>query len=189
MDTASAESRPNLYFRDYRLENVYLRTTESQRSEILALYHNEGAGIQGADAERSSHEAVYLVRGPSRELAGVSTVALVRIKGGLRFYSNSMFIRKRDRVPFLMLAVLNATRDFLRNFKHPVMQPVGMLIVNENPKLMRPGARRAFVRNGYKYWGQTATGEDVWVTEFGKPDTPGLTSPPVASTTLRIEGC
>src|SRR5215468_291505 len=121
MNTASAESGINLRFRDYQLENVYLRTTEAQRSEMLALWRSEEAGIQGADAERSSHEAVYLVRTPSGELAGVSTVALVRVKGGLRFYSNSLFIRRRDRVPYLMKAVLNATRDFLRDFRHPVM--------------------------------------------------------------------
>jgi len=189
MSTVSAESRPNLYFRDYLLESVYLRTSEAQRAEILTLYRNAGAGIQGADAERSSHEAVYLIRAPSGELAGVSTVALVRVKGGLRFYSSSLFIRPRDRVPFLMVAVLNATRDFLRNFKHPVMQPVGMLIVNENPKLMRPGIRRAFVRNGYKYWGQSAAGEDVWVAEFAMPDTAGVSLPSVDPTMLGNEGC
>ncbi len=172
MNTASPElpSGLNLHFKDYALENVYLRTTETQRSEILALWRSEGAGIEGVDAERSSREAVFLVRARSSELAGVSTVALVRLKGGQRFYSFSMFLRKRDRVPYLMVAVCDATRDFLRHFKHPVSQPAGMLNVNENPKLMRPGMRRIFARHGYRYWGQTSRGEDVWVTDFGEPD-------------------
>ena len=176
MDIKTVDPRGNLHFRDYLLENVYLRTTQAQRAEILELWRVEQAGLQGADAERSSAEAVYLVRAPSGALVGVSTVALVRVKGGLRFYSYSMFVRKQDRVPFLMLAVCNATRDFLRTFKHPVMQPAGMLNVNENLKLMRPGVRRVFIRNGYKYWGQTTRGEDVWVTIFGEPDTSGLSS-------------
>lgn len=165
-----------LCFKDYLLENVYLRTTDGQRSEIVALWRNEGSGLAGADRERSSREAVFLVRTGSGELAGVSTVALVRVKGGQRFYSYSMFLRKRDRVPNLAVAVCNATREFLRNFKHPVSQPVGMLNVNENPKLMRPGMRRLFARLGFRYWGQTALGEDVWITDFGEPAKPGPSS-------------
>jgi len=170
MCTVEPEVTRNLHFRDYLLENVYLRTTEEQRSEILTLWHTEGAGISGDDAERSSHEAVFLIRPPSGELAGVSTVALVRLKDGRRFYSCTLFIRKRDRVPYLMIHVCNATRHFLPNFKHPVAQPAGMLNVNENPKLMRPGMRKIFARHGYRYWGQTAAGEDVWVTFFEEPD-------------------
>ena len=178
----------NLHFRGYLLENVYLRTTEVQRAEILALWHNEQAGLKGTDAERSSHEAVLLVRAPSGELAGVSTVALVRLKNGQRFYSYSMFLRKRDRVPNLMITVCDATRDFLRTFKHPVSQPVGMLNVNENPRLMRPGARRVFVRHGYRYWGQTSLGEDVWVTEFGESGQAGLCPTAIPQTAAGNEG-
>jgi hypothetical protein len=190
MSTASPElaSGLNLHFRGYLLENVYLRTTGAQRAEILALWHNEQAGIKGADAERSSGEAVFLVRAPSGELAGVSTVALVRLKNGQRFYSYSMFLRKRDRVPNLMITVCDATRDFLRIFKHPVSQPVGMLNVNENPRLMRPGARRVFERHGYRYWGQTSLGEDVWVTEFGESGQPGLNPSAIPQTASGNEG-
>ena len=164
----------NLHFNDYLLENVYLRTTEAQRSEMLELWRTEGAGMEEANAERSSHEAVYLVRTASGELAGVSTVALVRLKEGQRYYSCSLFLRRRDRVPYLMINVCDATRDFLRTFKHPVEQPAGMLNINENPRLMRPGVRKLFARHGYRYWGQTAVGEDVWVTFFGEPDRLGL---------------
>jgi hypothetical protein len=160
----------NLHIKDYVLENVYLRTTEPQRSEILAFWRNEGAGLEGADAERSSHESVFLIRTHSGELAGVSNVALVRLKDGRRFYSMSLFLRKQDQaIPYLGIGVCDATRDFLRQFKHPVAQPAGVLNVNENPRLMRPGVRKLFRRHGYQYWGQTARGEDVWVTVFGEP--------------------
>jgi hypothetical protein len=104
----------------------YLRTTEAQRSEILALWRWEGGGIEGANAERSSREAVFLVRAPPGELAGVSTVALVRLKDGWRFYSTSLFLRKPDQAaPYLGIIVSDATRDFLRNFKHPVASRPG----------------------------------------------------------------
>jgi len=168
MTTATPESASeNLHIKDYVLENVYLRTTEAQRSEILAFWRDEGAGLEGADAQRSSHEAVFLVRTHSGELAGVSNVALVRLKDGRRFYSMSLFLRKRDQaIPYLGISVCDATRDFLRKFKHPVAQPVGVLNVNENARLMRPGVRKLFRRHGYQYWGQTARGEDVWATVF-----------------------
>src|SRR5258706_11473367 len=171
MHTASPElaSPLHLRFKDYLLENVYLSTTETQRSEILTLWQNERAGIQGANAERSSREAVFLIRAYSGELVGTSNVALIRLKGGQRFYSYSMFIRPRDRVPYLMISVCDATRDFLRNFKHPISQPAGMLNINENLRLAKPGVRKLFERHGYRYWGQTSEGEDVWVTEFGEP--------------------
>lgn len=168
--TPEVASESNLRFKDYLLENVYLRTTDAQRAEIIALWQIEGAGIEGADAERSSREAVFLVRHCSGELAGVSNVALVRLKDGRRFYSYSMFLRRRHRVPYLMITVCNATREFLRNFKHPVSQPAGMLNVNENPRLMGPGIRKFFARHGYRYWGQTSRGEDVWITEFNPSD-------------------
>jgi hypothetical protein len=168
MSTATPESASeNLHIEDYVLENVYLRTTEAQRSEILALWRDERAGLEGANAERSSHEAVFLVRTHAGELAGVSNVALVRLKDGRRFYSMSLFLRRQDQaIPYLGITVCDATRNFLRKFKHPVAQPAGVLNVNENPRLMRPGVRKLFRRHGYQYWGQTAHGEDVWVTEF-----------------------
>jgi|SRR4051812_46099407 hypothetical protein len=160
---------PILQFKDYLLECVYLRTTEAQRAEILDLWNRESAGLTGADAERSSHEAVFLVRTRSAELAGLSTVALVRVRDGRRFYSCSLYLRKSGCVPYLNIYVCDATRDFLRTFKHPVEQPAGMLNVQENPRLNRPGIRKLFTRHGYRYWGQTAAGEDVWVTFFGEP--------------------
>jgi hypothetical protein len=170
MNLTASEDASALVLRrdDYRLENVYLRATDAERAEILAMWRDEHVGIDEVSAERSSREAVYLVRNPSGELAGVSNVALIRLKDGRRFYSCSLFLRPRDRVPYLMIRVCNATRDFLRTFRHPVSQPAGMLNVNENRRLMRPGVRRLFARHGYRYWGQTSKGEDVWVTEFGE---------------------
>ncbi len=157
-------------FRDYLLENVYLRATEVQRSEIIALWQGEGVVRDAGERERRSHEAVFLIRAPSGELAGLSTVGLARVEAGRTFYAYRMFLRKRDRIPNLMVAVVIATREFLRDFKHPELRPAGILHVNENPKLMRPGARRLFARFGYRFWGKTADGQDVWAAEFAEPN-------------------
>ena len=161
----------SIRFRDYLLENVYLRATEVQRSEIIALWQGEGVVRDAGERERRSHEAVFLIRAPSGELAGLSTVGLARVEDGRTFYTYRMFLRKRDRIPYLMVAVVIATRDFLRNFKHPELQPAGILHVNENPKLMRPGAKRLFARFGYRFWGKTADGQDVWAADFAEPTT------------------
>ncbi len=166
VDCSSAEA---VRFRDYLLQNVYLRTTETERAEILALWHDEGAVDDQDEAKRRSLEAVFLVRNAAGELAGVSTVGFVRIKDGRLFYNYRMFLRQSDRVPNLMVAVVLATREFLRTFQHPKAEPAGLLHINENPKLMRPGIRRIFERVGYRYWGQTPEGEDVWVVEFDQP--------------------
>jgi hypothetical protein len=172
VSTASREhSHSNRYFHDYLLENVYLATTQPQRSEILALWRDGGESLEDmVEAERRSRETVFMVRAASGELAGVSGVAPVRVKGGRRFYAYSTYLREQDRVPYLMLAVLNATRDFLRSFQHPIAQPEGMLLVTENRKLMRPGMRKLFERNGYQYWGRNTQGVDVWAVEFDEAD-------------------
>lgn len=159
----------SLQFNNYVLENVYLRTTEAQRAEILVLWRDGGAVIDGGSAERRSRETVFLVRAALGALAGMSEVALVRVKGGRRFYAYTTFLRQQDRVPYLMITVLDATRDFLRNFQHPKSQPDGMLLVTENRKLMRPGVRKLLARHGYQYWGRSVRNEDVWAVEFGQP--------------------
>src|SRR5713101_3827734 len=109
----------DVHFKDYLLQEVYLRTTQAQRSEVIALWKEEGALEDPEEAARRSHEAVFLVRAASGELAGLSTVGLVRVKDGRTFYAYRMFLRRRDRVPYLMLAVIVATRDFLSSFQHP----------------------------------------------------------------------
>ena len=51
---------------------------------------------------------------------------------------------------------------------------------------MRPGVRKLFARHGYRYWGQTSRGEDVWATEFGEPDRVGLSPSAAGATAIRL---
>lgn len=153
-------------FNGYRLENVYLRSTDMQRGEILDLWYQHRAVPDPSERVRRSHEAVCLVRDATGALAGLSTVGPMQLADGRVFYNYRMFLRPQDRVPYLMWAVTDGTRDFLRGFAHPQFQAAGLLIVTENPKLMRPGMRRSFQRHGYDYRGKTAQGLDLWVVEF-----------------------
>lgn len=156
----------NIRFKNYLLVNTYFRITESQRNEVIHFWRQQRAVIDPVEAERRSYEVVFMVRAASGELVGVCTVGLTQLQNGRTYYAYRMFLRRQDRVSYLMRTVAIATRDFLHDFEHPQARPEGMLIVTENPKLMRSGIRRYFERNGCLYCGKTLRGQDVWVAEF-----------------------
>lgn len=156
-----------LHFKDYRLENVCRATSVEQRAEAVAFWLTQGVLANRREGERRAFELVQLVRRRDGTLAGMSTAALKTAADERCYYVFRMFLRKEDRVPYLMRTVTNATRDVLRVLGDPVHQPAGMLIVTENRKLMRPGLRRYFHRHGYVFQGQTASGLDMWLAPFG----------------------
>ncbi|MDP3875410.1 MAG: hypothetical protein Q8Q50_00355 [Methylobacter sp.] len=158
-------------FHDYRLENVYLRATEAQRREAMALWQAEGVVPDAAERERRSDEVVLMARTPLGELAGLSSVAIVDAADGRRFYHYRMFIKPSARIPYLMCAVTRRSRDLLQAFSHPSGPLAGLIVVAENPKLMRPGTRRELQRIGFAPWGLAPAGEAVWGIEFGNPIT------------------
>lgn len=164
---AQALSAATLRFRDYTLENVYLRVTERQRGEIVRFWREQGAVPDPAERARRSDEVVLMVRNAAGELAGLSTVELKREADGRIFFAYRMFLRRKDRVPYLMWAVTDGTFDSLKRLPHPRASAAGMMIVTENPKLMRPGMKRDFQRHGYAYQGKTDQGLDIWVSNFG----------------------
>jgi hypothetical protein len=154
-------------FKHYRLDNVYLHATAAQRAETRNFWLREQALADPREAERRTREVVLMVRrDDTTELVGVSTVALQRLRDSGAVYVYRMFLRREDRIPYLMRAVTNASRDFLRSFPHPQAPVAGMLIVTENRKLMRPGIRRYFERHRYQYRGKTLRGLDLWLAPF-----------------------
>lgn len=154
---------------DYRLENVYLTISDAQRREAMALWQAEGVVPDAAERERRSHEIVLLARTPAGELAGLSSAEIIHAADGRRFYNYRMFIKPSARIPYLMSAITRRSRDLLQAFSHPSGPLAGLIVVAENPKLMRPGMRRELQRIGFDDWGQTADGAAVWGIEFSKP--------------------
>ncbi len=157
---------PCVYFRGYRLEPVFRAGSPEQRAEAVAFWLAQGAIAHRQEAERRAFELVYLVRRGDGALAGMSTAGVQTGADGRTYYAYRMFLRPEDRVPYLMRAVTNASRDLLRDADTPEPKPTGMLIVAENPKLMRAGIRRWARRQGYRYCGKTPRGLDLWLAPF-----------------------
>jgi hypothetical protein len=167
-ETAPGGSRsdPAAGFGAYRLEPVYLRPSHSQRASAIRLWLDQGVLRGRVAAIRRAEQLVYLVYRADGALAGMSTAGLRTGAKGRLWYVYRMFLRPEDRVPYLMRAVTNATRDLLRGFPHPGGPVAGMLIETENRKLMRPGIRRYFERHGYVYRGRSRRGLDLWLAPF-----------------------
>ncbi len=162
------DANSTLRFQGYHLEPVYLSISDQQRAEVIAMWHAARAHTDPSIALQRSTEVVLLVRHEaSGELAGVSSVALKpRPSDNRLLYHFRMFLRPEHRRPYLMREVTNGTRDFLKDFTHPSGPAVGMLIVTENRKLMRPGIRAYLSRHGCVFRGRLSSGQDVWLAPF-----------------------
>ena len=151
----------------YSFEIVYHRVTAQQRDAIVDFWLSYGAIDSTTEARRRSHQVVVLVRNPTGEIVGLSSVGLrniPRLDGWHYIYR--MFIRPADRVSYLMKEITNCSRDFLRSFEHPKLPMRGLLIVTENRKLMRPGLRKLLLRHGYQPLGRSTRGLDWWRVDF-----------------------
>ncbi len=156
----------------YRLLNVFQCTTPTLRAAVAELWQRHNILPPGIDPIQRAHQVAIAVVHPERALVGVSTVYENVLKQtgpagnqDLLVYCYRMFIQPADRVPELMRQVTNTTFDVLRNLRRPG-DPEGLLIVSENPKLMRPGMRRKFQRHGYIRIGHNDQGQDVILRRF-----------------------
>ncbi len=154
---------------DYLLENVFERMTGERCREVIAFWREEQAVTNPAEAARRAPETVLLVRAVSGQLAGISTAGKARLHDGRLFYTFRMFLRRSARVPYLMVAVIETTAAILDQNRLERFPAAGMLVITENPKLMRPGIRKLFLRHGYRDYGKTERGLDAWVREFQYP--------------------
>ena len=149
----------------YTLTPLYRSIDEALAEEIMAMWQRNGVIDDVAERRRRVAEVAMGVRAPGGELVGVSTVYPGRIGQRGPFYFYRMYIEPGHRRTRMMLRVALATRELLRNLEGELRLP-GMVIVTENPKLMRRGAQRLFQRNGCRHLGRTPQRQDVWLTAF-----------------------
>lgn len=153
-------------YHGYAVEDVYQAIPPDLREEILDLWERNKVIPSREAAERRVDQVVLAIRNRAGEVAGVSTVYVGDFQQpGNAYYFYRMFIQPADRIPGLMRFVTLRTCDVMRE-RHVPGGPQGVIIVTENAKLMRPGMRRMFERNGYEYMGRGPKGHDAWRVLF-----------------------
>lgn len=157
-----------LYYGEFRLDNVYGKMTPGLAAEIIALWQENGV-VVGEEAQRRTAEVVLTVRDKSGILVGVNSVYVQNfIKMGCPYYFYRVFIRPQDSRSYGLRSFAGkAAREFLRNHEPATPpKPLGVVIVVENRKLMRPGARRMLTRQGWTPLGRGPRGFEVWCENF-----------------------
>ena len=153
-------------YHNYRLFVVYQRSTPEVRREIIRLWQRHNVVRDQREADLRSHQAVIIIRNEQNDLIGLSTIYTGEfLQRGNLYYFYRMFIQPEDRIPGMMWEVTTRTFEVLQ--AHPVPgKPPGIIIVTENPKLMRPGMKRSFERHGWTYLGRGPRNNDLWSKLF-----------------------
>lgn len=153
-------------YHGYTIANVYRNIPAGLRGEIIDLWLRHRVIPSQGEAQRRVDQVVLAIRNPAGRMAGVTTAYVGDFQQpGNSYYFYRMFIQPDDRIPGMMRFVTLRTRDVLAAHHRPG-GPQGMIIVTENQKLMRPGMRRMFERNGYEYLGRGPKGNDIWRSMF-----------------------
>lgn len=163
------DTRPELYFGSYRLDNVYEQVTRTLADEIVALWQ-ESRVLTGAEARRRTAEVVLTIRDNSGTLVGVNSVYVKNfIKADNPYYFYRVFIRPQNRRSFGLRSFAGkSTREFLKSYvpSGHTTRPRGVIIIVENRKLTRPGAQRMLARQGWTPLGKGARGFELWCDSF-----------------------
>ncbi len=154
-------------FKDYLVEPVYQQVTDSVADEIRNLWL-EANVLSRAEAERRVKEVVLTARNENGELVGVNTVYRQDfLSRNNTYYFYRVFIRPHDRGVFGLRRFMSLqARQFLKEYRNPQGETQGVVIVNENRKLSRKGAKRMLERDGWTFWGVGPKGFDVWFVNF-----------------------
>jgi hypothetical protein len=177
----SAAERAVVELRGYRLTGVYGRLTSGERQAIVRMWIDAGV-LPPAEAQRRVAEVVVTAQDPGGSLAGVNTVYVAETPGAAGpYYFYRTYIRPAHRgVRGVPTAMLELALAVLRGHSH-APAPLGVVIVAENPKLMRESAMRRLRALGFTLLGRDARGCDVWCLRFDGSTPvapPGVVAPP-----------
>lgn len=163
------DARPELYYGSYRLNNVYGQITPALAEEIVALWQ-ENRVLDVAEARRRAAEVFFTIRDTSGTLVGVNSVYVKNfIKADNPYYFYRVFIRPQNRRSFGLRSFAGkSTREFLKSYipTGHTSKPRGVVIIVENRKLTRPGAKRMLSRQGWTPLGKSSRGLEIWYENF-----------------------
>lgn len=152
----------------YTLTNVFESISEQQREACVDIWlRNKVMPNREAAWQRSAQVCYFITETASRELVGVNTLYKGKVvENGPTRFLNRMFIDPQHRNSRLMIT---GTAMMLCFAKTQLADRgiSGVVNVNENAKLSRPGMRDIFQRLGYQSRG-FHNGQEVWFFEFAR---------------------
>ncbi len=151
----------------YQILNVYQNMPPHLKQEVVQLWL-ESKVLSPAVAGQRADQVLFTIRNPQGRLVGVNTVSLQNfLTEENPYYFMRLFIRREDRgVLGLQFSISKKAREFLERYPHPQSNPKGMIIVAENRKYWRKGARRLLARYHWHYFGQGPKGNHIWYQNF-----------------------
>ncbi|NOY17759.1 MAG: hypothetical protein GXP23_12735 [Gammaproteobacteria bacterium] len=160
-------------YNKYTITNVYGTATPDQQQRILDFWRRNNAIGNLQEAQQRVHQVVLIAEDEGKQVVGVSTAYIQQYQGDMKnYFFYRMFIEPGSRVYGMMEFMTQMTHESLKNFNMPD-KPEGMIVITENPKLMRKGMRRMLARSGLEYIGKDNSQQDTWYWGFDKPSLPG----------------
>lgn len=155
-------------YEGFVLENVFESITPEQQQACVEMWlRNQVLPSEQAALARSNEVCYYIYHAANGKLIGVNTLYTGSITvGGPTFYLNRMFIDPYFRNSRLMIIGTAMMLCFAKTQLASRGLP-GVVNVNENRKLSRPGMQRIFQRLGYQQLGWQQ-GNEVLFFEFDR---------------------
>lgn len=148
----------------HRIQPVYGRVDDELAESIRALWQRYGALPQGVTAEQRLKQVVCVAWDNAGELAAINTVYPCELNN-TRYFGYRLFIRPMVGNPQLRVDMTVYAADLLGSLRL-TDKPQGLLIVLENPTLVRPQVKELLLANGYRHLGKNPQQQDVWVRDF-----------------------
>lgn len=138
-------------FGGYALRNVFEKITPEQQEQCVKLWLSNGVIVTRDAAIERSHEVCYCLYDlASGQLIGVNTLYQGAVaQGGVQAWLNRMFIDPQHRSSRLMIVGTAMMLCYAKTHLESRGLP-GVINVNENQKLSRPGAASIFRKLGYR---------------------------------------
>lgn len=159
-----------LKYGDFTLQNVFGVMTEEQRHACVNMWlRNNVLPSEQVAWQRTEQVCYFITESSTGKLVGVNTLYIDYLEqGGQAFYMNRMFIDPLYRSGRLMVTGTALMLCYAKSALAAQGLP-GVINVNENRKLSRPGMAKIFQRLGYRKIGEQF-GNEILLFEFANID-------------------
>ncbi len=163
---------PFRVFNGYRFYNVFGKTTALIRGNVQKFWQANNILPADIDPEARARQLAIVCVNDQNHIAGVSTAYKGSLaKHGVQHVSQEpyifyrTFVQPQDRIPYMAETMTVTTYEILNDIAE-MKQFHGMVIIPDNPKLLKPGIRRRFEKENFEVIGQTGRGTDVYCRYF-----------------------